>query len=258
MVRKVIAFDLDGTLAPSKSPLPDRMSLALNKLLEKYHVQVMSGGKFEQFQTQLLSNLKADDSKLEKLHLMPTCGTRYYRYNSDAKEWQKVYAEDFTETEKGKIIKALKDGVDHLDLNEKKVYGQTIEDRESQITFSALGQDIVAELGEEGVKLKEAWDPDNSKKNKLRDYVAELLPEFEVRVGGVTSVDITKPGIDKAYGMQKLLDMLSISKDQVLFIGDRLAEGGNDYPVKAMGVDCMEISNWEETALVVEAITNVT
>jgi len=257
MKRQVIAFDLDGTLAPSKSPLPDRMAKALNDLLEKYQVLVMSGGKFGQFETQLLANLKAEPSKLAKLHLMPTCGTRYYRYDLAKGDWQKVYAEDFTEAEKRKIVEALNKGVDHLGLREKKIYGETIEDRESQITFSALGQDIVAELGEEGVRLKEAWDPDNKKKNKLRDYVAELIPEFEVRVGGVTSIDVTKPGIDKAYGMQKLLNMLSISKKGVLFIGDRLAEGGNDYPVKAMGVDCMEISHWQETALVVEAIVNV-
>lgn len=256
MVRKVIAFDLDGTLAPSKSPLPDRMSRALSGLLDKYQVLVMSGGKLEQFEKQLLANLKVESSKLTKLHLMPTCGTRYYRFEKG--KWQKIYAEDFTEAEKKKITVALEKGIDRFSLREEKVYGEVIEDRESQITFSALGQDIVEELGEEGVRLKEDWDPENTKKQKLRDYVAELIPEFEVRVGGVTSVDVTKPGIDKAYGMQKLLDMLSISKKDVLFIGDRLAEGGNDYPVKAMGVDCMEISHWEETALVVEAIINVT
>lgn len=255
MVRKVIGFDLDGTLAPSKSPLPDRMGAALSGLLGKYEVLVMSGGKFAQFELQLLANLKASPDKLEHLHLMPTCGTRYYRFENG--KWQKKYAEDFNEAEKKKIIDALKKGVDHFGYHEAKVYGDTIEDRESQITFSALGQDIVAELGEEGVRLKEEWDPDNSKKNKLRDYVAELIPEFEVRVGGVTSVDITKPGIDKAYGMQKLLDMLGLQKEDALFIGDRLSEGGNDYPVKAMGVDCVEISDWQETALVVEVIVNV-
>lgn len=254
MLRKVIAFDLDGTLAPSKSPLPDRMNAALNGLLDNYQVLVMSGGKFGQFETQLLGNLKVEPEKLAKLHLMPTCGTRYYRYDIDGGEWKKIYAEDFTEAEKKKIIDAIKQGVEQCGYQEKKIYGEAIEDRESQITFSALGQDIVAELGEEGVRLKEEWDPDNKKKNKLRDYVSELIPEFEVRVGGVTSIDVTKPGIDKAYGMQKLLDMLSISKEDALFIGDRIVEGGNDYPVKLMGVDCIQINNWQDTALVIEAI----
>lgn len=255
--KKVIAFDLDGTLAPSKSPLPDRMGEALDHLLDHYHVCVISGGKFGQFEKQLLNNLKADPSRLERLHLMPTCGTRYMRYNLGKKEWETVYAEDFTEAEKKKIVESLSKAVEELGFVEKEVYGETIEDRGSQITWSALGQDIVDHLGMEGVKRKENWDADNAKKNKVRDRVAQMIPEFEVRVGGVTSVDITKPGIDKAYGMRKLMEMLEISKDEILFIGDRIQPGGNDYPVKEYGIDTIEISKWEETALAVEAISLV-
>jgi len=255
--RKVIAFDLDGTLAPSKSPLPGRMATVLNKLLNDYQVCVISGGKFEQFQKQLLAGLKAEPAKLAKLHLMPTCGTRYYKYNPQTANWDLVYADDFSEPEKRKIIKALGQGVDHFGYHEPKLYGQTIEDRGSQVSWSAYGQDIVEELGEEGIAMKESWDPDSKKKLNLVDYLSPMLPEFEVRAGGTTTIDITKKGIDKAYGMQKLMDVLSIKKEDILFIGDRLARGGNDYPVKAFGIDCMEINHWQETALVVEAIANI-
>ena len=81
-----------------------------------------------------------------------------------------------------------------------------------------------------------------------------MIPEFEVRVGGVTSIDVTKLGIDKAFGMKKLTEILGIDKSEVLFLGDRLAEGGNDYPVKAMGIDSLEVSHWRDTANLVEAI----
>lgn len=257
MRRKVIAFDLDGTLAPTKSLLPDRMGELLSQLLDQYHVCVISGGKFGQFEKQLLNNLKASPDKLERLHIMPTCGTRYMKYELASHEWKVVYAEDFNEDEKKEIIAVLEKVVKDLGYDEKKVYGETIEDRGSQITFSALGQDIVDHLGEEGVHIKEAWDPDNKKKQAIRDAAAELLPNFEVRVGGASSIDITKPGIDKAYGMKKLMGMLEISKEDIFFVGDRLTEDGNDYPVKAMGIDCMQISNWKETAMAVEAIINV-
>lgn len=257
MRRKVIAFDLDGTLAPSKSPLPDRMAELFPRLLEKYQVCVISGGKFGQFEKQLLNNLKATPDLLERLHLMPTCGTRYYHYDVVKSEWEQVYAEDFTPSEKEKIISVLDKVVKELGYIEQKTWGETIEDRGSQITWSALGQDIVDHLGEEGVRRKEAWDHDNVKKNKVREAAAELLPEFEVRVGGVTSVDITKPGIDKGYGMRKLMELLEIGKSDIFFIGDRIQEGGNDYPVKEMGIDTLEISLWEETALAIEAMIQV-
>jgi len=256
-MKKVIAFDLDGTLAPSKSPLPDQVGGALNAILDHFQVCVISGGKFEQFEKQLLSGLKASPDKLEKLHLMPTCGTRYYNYDMAGKTWNLVYAEDFKPDETKKIITALNKGFDDLGYRAKKVYGNTVEDRGSQVTFSVLGQDIVDELGEEGVRQKEAWDPGNKKKNELRDYIAGLIPEFEVRVGGVTSIDVTKLGIDKAYGMKKLTEILEISKDDILFMGDRLAEGGNDYPVKAMGIDSIEVSRWQDTVVALTAILHV-
>jgi len=257
MKRKVIAFDMDGTLAPSKSPLPDRMESALAKLLDNYHVCVISGGKYELFERQLLGRLRVEPEKLSKLHLMPTCGTRYYNYDQKKQNWELVYAEDLTDTDKKKITQVLKDGAEKLGLQEDRIYGEIIEDRGSQISWSAYGQEIVEELGEEGLQMKEDWDPDNSKKQKFVEYAAPLLPDFEVRGGGTTTIDVTKKGIDKAYGMQKLTAVLNIPKEQIFFIGDRIYEGGNDYPVKTFGVDTLQVATWEETAVAVEAICQV-
>ena len=256
-MKKLIAFDLDGTLAPSKSPLPDRMALALDSLLDKFQICVISGGKFAQFERQLLGNLKADSTKLGKLHLMPTCGTQYYTHNTSKNTWRQVYAENLSEQEKKDITLALEKGLDALELRVDKLYGEMIEDRGSQVTLSVLGQDIVEVLGEEGVSIKEAWDPDNKKKQALRDYVASLIPHLEVKVGGLTSIDITKHGIDKAYGMKKLIEILGINKEDILFFGDKLQEGGNDYPVKAMGIDSLEVSHWQDTVLALSAILHV-
>lgn len=249
-MKKIIAFDLDGTLAESKSALPDEMSLLLGRLLEKYHVCVISGGKFEQFEQQLLGNLKVDQSLLDKMHLMPTCGTRYFEFNLSKKSWSQVYSEDFTDRDKEKIITALKKSAEELNLLEPKPWGEIIEDRGSQITFSALGQ-------EAPVDEKKKWDPTGSKKMKLRDLVAERLPEYEVRTGGSTSVDVTKLGIDKAYGMRKLEEMLKIKKEEILFIGDALHEGGNDYPVKAYGIDCISVRDWRDTTILLKGVLGV-
>jgi len=253
-MKKVIAFDLDGTLAPSKSVMPEPIRPLFNDLLEHFHVCVISGGKLGQFHKQILDVMTATPEELEKLHLMPTCGTRYYNYDVAAADWNQVYAEDFTPDQVAKITDALNKGFDDLGYREEKVYGDTVEDRGSQVTFSVLGQDIVDELGEEGLRLKHEWDPDNKKKLELVDYIAQLIPEFEVRVGGITSVDVTKKGIDKAYGMRKLCEQLNITPEEILFLGDHLQEGGNDYPVKASGIDSIEVRDWHETAVAIQAI----
>ena len=255
MKRKCIAFDLDGTLAPSKSHFHERMVHQFNNLLEHYDVCVISGGKYELFQRQFLSQITTEPHLLKRLHLMPTSGTRYYTYEDG--QFKLQYAEDFKPAEKKKIIKALDEALDESGHRAKKTYGPTIEDRESQITLSILGQEIVAELGDDGVRIKEEWDTDGTKKMAIRDIADKKLPDFNVRAAGATSIDVTKPGIDKAYGMNKLMAQTGFKKEEILFMGDKIEPGGNDYAVYEMGVDCIAVRNWEDTAYAVEGIVKV-
>lgn len=252
MAKKVIAFDLDDTLAITKSPISDPMGMLLSELLEKYDVCIISGGKFEQFEKQVVQRLDVQPHLLNRLHLMPTCGTQYYRYDELGGQWHKQYAEDLTPAQKKSIINALESCAKSLDMWETEPYGDIIEDRGSQITYSALGQKAPAEKKYEWANLHA--------KNKilLRANVAEQLPDLEVRLGGATSVDVTRIGIDKAYGMQKLIEAIDISKEDILFIGDKLQEGGNDYPVKSMGIDTIEVGKWQDTAYVIHGILGVT
>lgn len=249
-MKKLLAFDLDDTLAVSKSPITDVMAELLGKILEHFDVCIISGGKFEQFQKQVVEQADFSPMQLRRLHLMPTCGTRYYRYDEVGKEWALQYAEDLADDQKKTIITALESSAKELGYWEKNPTGAIIEDRLSQITYSALGQQALPDD-------KYQWDPTGEKKRALRELVAAKIPEFEVRAGGSTSVDVTRPNIDKAYGMQKLVDILDISRDDILFFGDKLQEGGNDYPVKAMGIDCLDVDKWEDTAQRLESILAV-
>jgi hypothetical protein len=242
---RVVAFDLDDTLTVSKSKIDPGMAELLDRLLARLDVCIISGGRFEQFETQVLQYLQAPPDRLARLHIMPTCGTRYYTWRNGA--WHRRYAEDLRESEKVRIVSVLTEGAKRLGFWEPNPWGEIIEDRGSQITYSALGQAAPAEA-------KYEWDRDGSKKRKLRDYAAERLPDLEVRVGGTTSVDITRKGIDKAYGIKRLIEQLNVSPDQLLFIGDRLGEGGNDYPVRALGVRWLEVTRWQDTARYVRGL----
>ena len=244
----LVAFDLDDTLAPSKSPVDPRMIDVFSRLLGRTTVAVISGGNFEQFEMQLVNGLEqaaVAEDLLERLHLLPTCGTRYER--REAGGWHTVYRENLTEAERDAAFVALREEAERLGLWEANTWGEILEDRGSQVTFSALGQSAP-------VSAKREWDPDGTKKNDLRAAVAARLPDLEVRSGGSTSVDITRRGIDKAYGMRKLAELTGISLDDMLFIGDRLDPDGNDYPVKAMGVACIAVTGWQHTGDVLEGL----
>lgn len=262
MLPKLIAFDLDDTLAPSKSPAPARIIDLLAELLQHTQVAVISGGNFDQFDSQLLSRLtdemtgesvkisSGDDAeqRLQSLHLLPTCGTRYYlRKRGD---WIAQYQEDLAPEDRALAFIIVREEAERLRLWEEKTWGPILEDRGSQVTFSALGQSAP-------VADKQAWDPTGEKKNALREAVGARLPHLEVRSGGSTSVDITQKGIDKAYGMQKLAEQTGISLDNMLFVGDRLDTDGNDYPVLALGVPCKAVTGWQDTADYLARILNV-
>ena len=242
-MKRLIVFDLDGTLAESKSPLDAVMSARLHNLLGVVKVAIISGGDWPQFEKQVLSHLPHDD-RLLNLFILPTCGTKFFQYNG---AWKKLYSEDFTADEKRKIVDSLNSAVGKAGLKAEKVWGEVIEDRGSQITFSALGQQ--APLEEKG-----EWDPDFNKRRRIKAILDGLIPEFSARMGGATSIDVTKPGIDKAYGIEKLRDILNISLSEMIFIGDALFPGGNDYPAEQAGVVSIPVRGPSETKPVTEAI----
>ncbi len=237
---RLVAFDLDDTLAPSKSAIDPRIGEQLLRLAERVEVAIISGGQLQQFRSQVVERLpEADADLLAHVHLMPTCGTQYYRLTAEGIET--VYALSLTDDEKQRALAAVEEEAKRLGLWAEQTWGPILEDRGSQITFSALGQSAPLDA-------KTAWDPTGEKKNALRDAVAVRIPDLEVRSGGSTSVDITHRGIDKAYGMRKLAEQTGIKLDDMLFVGDRLDEHGNDYPVLAMGVTCHAVEGWEDTA----------
>jgi len=242
-MKKLIVFDLDGTLAASKSSLDSEMATLLSMLTQIVQVSVISGGNWPQFQKQLVANL-GPGANLSNLFLLPTCGTKFYKYESD---WELLYAEDFSKEQRDLIVESFQKVIAESDLKIEQTWGDQIEDRGSQITFSALGQKAPLEE-------KEKWDPDFAKRKKMKACLEKLIPDFSVRMGGSTSIDVTKPGIDKAYGIRKLCDLLGVGIDEMIFVGDAIFPGGNDYPAKEAGVFSIQVRDPNESKRVIEAI----
>ena len=242
-MKRLIVFDLDGTLAESKASIDTEMGTLLDSLLKIVKVSVISGGAWSQFEKQVLAHLTQDE-RLKNLSLLPTCGTKFYKYDS---KWDLLYSEDFTAAEKKKILASLQEATETPDLKPTKTWGELIQDRGSQITFSGLGQEAPLEE-------KKKWDPDFSKRQKIKTLLDKLIPEFSVRLGGATSIDGTQHGIDKAYGIRKLRDVLGIPISEMIFIGDAVFPGGNDYPAKQAGALSIRVKDPHETKRVVEAI----
>jgi len=245
-MKQLVAFDLDGTLAASKQPLEADMGETLANLLDVADVAVISGGDWPQFQKQVASRLP-ERANVKRLWLMPTTGTKLYRY--DERGWHAVYAELFDDEQKKRILDAFEQALDETGFKPEQTWGERIEDRGSQITFSALGQ-------EAPIDAKEHWDPDFAKRKVIQANLKEKLPGLSINMGGATSIDITREGVDKAYGLNKLSAESGIGIDRMLFLGDAIFPGGNDYPAHTMGMDTVRVRDPKETMAVVSGIVS--
>ena len=245
-MKKLVAFDLDGTLAASKQAIDGDMAALLSGLLEVADVAVISGGDWPQFQKQVVGQMPGD-ADFSRLWIMPTTGAKLFR--PDAKGvWQPVYADDFSDTERKQILDALDTAVAQTGLKEAKTWGDQIEDRGTQITFSGLGQ-------EAPLDAKTAWDPDFAKRKKLQAALKPLLPGLSVNVGGSTSIDITREGVDKGWGLKRLAKESGIALEEMIFLGDAIYPGGNDYPAQEAGVASIKVRDPADTATAIRAIT---
>ena len=250
-MKKVLAFDVDQTLNIAKTPIPPEIAELLTKCLDHFEICPISGQKFDQFIFQIVDQLKdATPKQLTHLHLFVAQGTQYYRYDAKKKDWKQVYNYPLTDEQVAKITEAIETAAKELGYWEEDKLAEgdeIIENRLSQVTFSALGQKA-------GTEAKYAWDPDCKKREAIVKRCKELAPEFDYEIGGTTSINAITPGMNKVFGMTHLMEELKVDKKDILYFGDMTQPGGNDYPVVQMGVETITVRSHEDTAYALRGI----
>lgn len=243
--KKLFIFDLDGTLTASKSAITPKMSKLLANLLENKKVAIISGGKFEQLKKQLFTDKQIPKDRYQNLSAFPTNSTSHYTYKN--RRWTKKYENNLLPAEKKRILSAIKElQSSPLYIKPKKTYGKLIEDRNSQITFSTLGQNTP-------LPIKISWNKKFDLRPKYIFFLKPKLKNFEIRQAGLTSIDINRKGVDKSYGVKKILKELKISKKDAVFMGDAFYPGGNDAPARKSGVYCIPVSGPKETEKIIKS-----
>lgn len=246
--KKIIAFDLDGTLTVSKSPITDEMASLVKELIKNKKVVVISGGSFKQFQTQFFPPFRSDDTMapfIRNLILLPTSGSQKYEYDETKKDWELTDKEPLENEVKERAIKLLEGIIaDPAYGIPQNPIGNIIEDRDTQITFTPNGQQAP-------IEIKRLFDPDRKKREKIKEFLAPKLPEVDILINGSSSIDILSKGFNKAVGLARLLNKIGLEKSEMLFVGDALFPGGNDYSVLEAGIETIAVTGPEETGEII-------
>lgn len=240
-----VAFDLDETLTKSKQPITAEIAKLLEQLIYKLPTAIVSGATKDRMESQVFSSL--DSNSYKNLTLYPTNGAAMYVFNNS--HWLETYNKLIAEVEVKRIsdviIKAVKSSGF---LDNTTIWGPQIEFRGSQVTFSALGQNAPYEP-------KSQWDKNKKKRLYLRALIAPQLSEYDVAIGGTTSIDVVHKGVNKAYGVIKFSEHIKCAERNILYVGDDLKKGGNDYVVTtSTNVRTYSVTNPTDTQCLLKAL----
>lgn len=238
---KAVLFDLDDTLAESFRPPKPETVAKLKLLLDRIPTSIITAAGFARLHDQFLPELTSSRN-ISQMYLFPNSAADCYTYAKGT--WAHTYSFALTHEERERITAILKKHATEV-TGENPQYQCMIIDREAQVAFAAIGLDAPMEY-------KKAWDPDQKKRAKLKKLLEKELPDFEVLIGGMTTVDITRKGINKSYGVQWLAKHLKCKTADMLYVGDALYPGGNDYVVIETGVQVRPVTGPAETLSVIE------
>jgi len=231
--KKVLIADVDETICETCQEISSEMAVEIDRLVKQgYTWAFISGTKVDDLQKMISSKVK------EEHHLLATTGTNYVKVTPQGNDL--IYQQSFSTEQKQEIMAALDKVITHFDIRAMTTKEDQVQDRDSQITLSAIGRNAP-------IELKKQYDPDGEKRKVWIGYLQDLLGDrYDYKIGGTTSLDITQKGLDKEWGIKEFAKQNNILLKEILFFGDKIYPGGNDYPASKI-VDCIAVKNPEDT-----------
>lgn len=225
-MKRLICFDLDGTLTQHRSSLEEKNKALLDKLKERYKIIMVGAGAAKRIYTQMgeypidiIANYGMEESKIIDgnftivRQITTTPNKEYFLEKAEY-------------------------------LREK--YGYTQYKGES-VEFHTTGMVTFPLLGTKaGIADKIAFDPTREKRKVLYPEVLELFPDYTVYIGGSSSFDFTEKKYNKYDAIMLYAKENGYEKDEILYVGDDFGDGGGDSHVRLGGLDYVEVSDYRD------------
>jgi phosphomannomutase len=235
-MKRIFMFDVDGTLTPSRLPMTKEMEDVFVPFCENNRVFLVTGSDMSKIMEQIPEKIRY---LVEGIF---TCSGNALTVGDDI-----VYDNSF-EPPQG-LVETLEAWLEYSSYPVKT--GNHLEHRSGMLNYSTVGRNCTQEQRE----TYEQWDLENGERRILREKILHMWPSLDCAIGGQISLDIYPRGLDKSQSYYRVKQQ---NRDHaIIFCGDRLSPGGNDYPFfKAMSSDytkckpldlAIPVTGWQET-----------
>ena len=210
----VYLFDIDGTLTPPRQKMDGGFLFFFLSWMEGKKVFLVGGSDLEKVHEQIPRSVS---HRCEGIFCC--MGNEF---------WQKdkiIYQNNFDPAPR------LREMLTSFQMYTKfpikaKVGGRgaIFEFRTGMLNFTTIGRNADSE---ERNKYYE-WDKKSGERIHIAQEVEKSFPDLEARLGGQISIDIQPKGYNKSQASKWVRE--NVDKD-ILFIGDKCMEGGNDSDI---------------------------
>ncbi len=235
-MKRIFMFDIDGTLTPPRQPMTEEMAEMFKGFCERNRVILVTGSDMSKVVEQVPKEIR---DLVEGIY---TCSGNAYTVKDRV-----VYENEFEPPEE--LIVLLEDWKNYSHYPVKT--GRHLEYRDGMLNYSTVGRNCTQQQRED----YEHWDAENGERKILRERILHMFPSLDCAIGGQISIDIYPRGLDKSQSYHRVKG--ENPNHAIIFCGDRLMPGGNDYPFfKAMGenhLSCrpldiaVPVSSWQDT-----------
>ena len=223
-------FDVDNTLVASSFSMTDEMAALFKAFVGDNPYVLSSGSDLKKMKTQVPADI------LENAYaLFPVMGGEMW-VNGEMK-----YQRTFTWPEGLKSM--LESQLEASDYEVRT--GEHIQDRTTMVCFSTVGKAATPEERSAYVESESIAQ----ERTHIADQLRRAFPGLSITIGGQISIDISEEGNDKG---QVLAVLRKEYEGPITFFGDKIYEGGNDYPLaveleKETGNTIVKVQDWLQT-----------
>ena len=230
----IYVFDMDGTLTPARKTMTEEFAKVFLPWMNVNKTFIATGSDFAKVEEQMPKDV-----------INAFTGIYCAMGNALWQKGQYTYLRD---------IEPEQEMLEDLEKLRKctkypyTLFPNYIEKRTGALNFSVLGRDCPYEEREKYT----AWDTENGERKSIKEFLSQRYPEYDFSLGGNISIDIVKKGCGKGQIAKEL--RTAYPSEEIVFLGDRTFEGGNDYELACalreyQGTKVVQVANPDEVLL---------